>query len=170
MLHTYIFNALDDFTIFVISFTNKGGIILVYRLPGPTIITSALDKEFFALSEPFAFEGIKLISLIFPFLSGINDSPNTFVPSSNIACKVILSSEAGRTLPLAPNILADKLMKKHCIQDVDFAYRLAKDMMKMETNIQLGQMGVIISTQIIISLFLIQLFILRSCIKLEFKR
>ena len=61
MLHTYIFNALDDFTIFAISFTNKGGIILVYRLPGPTIITSALDKEFFALSEPFAFEGIKLI-------------------------------------------------------------------------------------------------------------
>ena len=104
MLLTYIFIALLSFIAFDTFFTNRFGITLVYKLPGPITIASAF---FIASSTPGAgiqFDGLIYILLILVTLSntisGILSFSSTTIPFSSSAQIFTSSNVTGNTLPV----------------------------------------------------------------------
>ena len=91
-------------TSLAISFTNKLGVILVYKLPGPMTIASASLIASNASFNGLASSGLILNSSILEFCliasSGICDSPSTTLPFWNLAINCILSKVTGITFPV----------------------------------------------------------------------
>src|SRR5579863_8319571 len=97
MLHTYTLSADERPTAAAMPGTSKFGKMLVYRLPGPSTMTSAAAIASNVSASGLQFGGISASDLIGDRAREIDVSPSTELPSASVACSATLASVDGKT-------------------------------------------------------------------------